>query len=66
MTIEQVKQLGTGTTFKFSLPGSTPVELTVESNDGEILTGQIVGGPRDGNRMTWHLVGLSQIQELSQ
>jgi hypothetical protein len=65
MTIDQIKQLEPGTSLRFSLPGYE-TQLKVKSNDGVTLTCDIVGDPRrEGHQMTWSVVGLSQIQELS-
>jgi hypothetical protein len=66
MTIEQIKQLAPGTSIKFTLPGHE-TQLRIKSNDGVILTCDVVGDPRrEGHAMTWSLIGLEQINELSQ
>jgi hypothetical protein len=63
MTIDQIRQLAPGASFKFSLPGHEKT-LTVKSNDGQTLVADIVG--EEDKQMAWSLVGLEQISELSQ
>jgi hypothetical protein len=62
---DTIKTWTPGTAFKFSL-GPNVTNLTVETNDGTTLTGIVVGGPRDGQKMTWSLEHLPQIAGLSQ
>jgi hypothetical protein len=66
MTIDQIKALAPGASLKFALPGHE-TRLKVKTNDGVTLTCEVVGDPqRQEHQMTWSLVGLSQIQEISQ
>ena len=65
MTIDQAKALTKGAAFTFNLSGQEPVKLTVESNDGETLVGNVIAGPKDGQRMVWSLSGLDHIDGIS-
>lgn len=64
MNIDQIKQLQPGASFTFNT-GTTATQLTVKSNDGFTLVGNVVGGPRDGTQISWCLEGLDQIPGIS-
>ena len=60
----QIKTWTPGTPFKFTI-GSDVINLYVEEVQDHMLTGVIIGGPRDGQKMTWSL-GLPLVQGVSQ